>query len=65
MTHENVELFTDYPDVVGTEELSEMLGVNKCLIQRLLRENKIPSIRIGRLFKVAKVDVIDYVLQKA
>ena len=54
-------IFEKYPDVVGTEELSEMLGgISKKLVYRLLRQQQIPSVRIGREYKIAKVDVINF-----
>lgn len=58
-------IFEKYPDVVGTEELREMLGgISKKLAYRILQQNQIPSIRIGREYKIAKVDIIEFLLHR-
>jgi excisionase family DNA binding protein len=59
-------MFEQYPDVVGVEELCAMLGrknknISKKLAYQLLRQNVIPSIRVGREYRVAKADVIDFI----
>lgn len=60
----NVYIFAEYPDVVGTDELCEMLGgISRRLVYRILREGQIPSLRIGRTYKIAKADVAAYILQ--
>lgn len=60
----NVYIFAEYPDVVRTDELCEMLGgISRKLVYRILREGQIPSLRIGRSYKIAKADVVAYVLQ--
>ena len=60
----NVYIFAEYPDVVSTDELCEMLGgISRKLVYRILQEGQIPSLRIGRSYKIAKADVIAYVLQ--
>ena len=59
-----VYIFAEYPDVVSTDELCEMLGgISRKLVYRILREGQIPSLRIGRSYKIAKADVVAYVLQ--
>ncbi len=60
----NVYIFAEYPDVVSTDELCEMLGgISRKLVYRILREGQISSLRIGRSYKIAKADVVAYVLQ--
>ena len=57
------EIFMDFPDVVGVEGLCKMLGgIGKNLGYQLLREKKIPHIRVGRTIKIAKPDIINFVL---
>ena len=56
-------LFAQYPDVVGTDELCDMLGgISRKLVYRLLKEKQIPALRIGRTYKIAKGDVAAYIL---
>ena len=54
-------MFTDYPDVVNTDQLCEMLGGAAIKsVYRLLREGKIKAFRIGKGYKIPKVSVIEY-----
>ena len=62
----NTSIFAEYPDVVGTDELCDMLGgVSRKLVYRILQNKEIPSLRIGRTHKIAKTDVAAYILQHA
>lgn len=64
-TQNEILMFDEYPDVVGVDDLRKMLGgVSKKLAYRLLSENKISSVRIGREYKVAKIDVINFFLKR-
>lgn len=58
-------MFADYPDIVGADQLCEMLGLKYKTVCKLVREGKIPRMPDGRKIRVAKVEVINYVLQRA
>lgn len=53
-------MFPGYPDALTPRQVQEMLGVGQRMTYRLLREGKIPSVRMGRLYRVPKSAVIDY-----
>ena len=53
-------MFTTYPDLVNIQELKEMLGIGVNLAYRLVRNNTIPSIKVGREYKIPKRNVIAY-----
>ena len=53
-------MFRRYPDVVTAEQMREMLGVGTRTAYRLLRENKIQSVRMGRIYRIPKISVIDF-----
>ena len=53
-------MFKQYPDVVSVAEMQKMLGVGRNTAYGLLKENKINSIRIGRVHKIPKVNIIKY-----
>jgi len=53
-------MFQQYPDVVSIAQLQVMLKIGKNTAYNLLRENKIQSIRIGRVHKIPKTNVIKY-----
>jgi len=55
------KIFEAYPDVVGIEELMEMLGIGKSLAYRLLQSHKIEAKKVGRQYKIAKSRIIDYI----
>ena len=57
----NQVLFESYPDVVDVDDLRKMLGgISGKLAYRLLAEQTIKSIRIGRTYKIPKTCIIEY-----
>ena len=56
-------MFEEYKDVVGVSELCDMLGVGKNTVYGLLNSGEIKSIRIGKVHKIPKRYVIDYIEQ--
>ena len=58
---ENYELmFTEYPDIVNISQLKKMLDIGINLAYELVRKNKIPSLKVGREYKIPKRNVIAY-----
>ena len=56
-------MFTDYPDIVNLTQMRNMLGgISNSLAYRMLREKKIKSKKVGREYKIPKVNVINYVM---
>lgn len=56
-------MFTDYPDIVNVTQMRKMLGgISNTLAYRMLREKKIKSKKVGREYKIPKVNVIKYVM---
>lgn len=53
-------MFKDYPDVVGVKEVSSMLGLCNKKVYELIHTGLIPVIPCGKVYKVAKVSVIEY-----
>lgn len=53
-------MFRHYPDALTPRQVQEMLGVGQRMVYGLLRKGKISSVRMGRLYRVPKVAVIDY-----
>ena len=57
-------MFEDYPDGVDVDGLCKMLGgISRKLAYRLLIDQKIKSVRIGRSYKIPKISVIEYLTQ--
>ena len=58
-----LSMFENYPDVVEVEDLRVMLGgISKKLAYRLLANQEIRSVRVGRTYKIPKVCVIEYLM---
>mgnify|MGYP001002806339 FL=1 len=58
-------MFREYPDALTPQQVREMLGVGQRMTYALLRGGTIPSVRMGRLYRVPKVAVIDYLCRTA
>lgn len=58
-------MFADYPDIVDVDQLCEMLDLKYKTVCKFVREGKIPRMPDGRKIRVAKIEVINYVLQRA
>ena len=50
----------EYPDVLTVEQMSRALGVCTKTAYRLVRENKIEHLKIGRSYRIPKVHLISY-----
>lgn len=55
-------MFKDYPDCVNAKELQQMLGIKRTKTYELLKDGKIKSIKIGKDYKISKLNVIAYLL---
>ena len=60
----NDDLFAEYPDVVGVEELAKMLSIGRARALTLLKEGKIETFRKGRKYLIPKILIKDYLLKK-
>lgn len=53
-------MFREYPDVVNVAQMSRMLGISEKSAYRLLRENRIEHFRVGRIYKIPKLHILNY-----
>lgn len=54
-------MFSGFPDVVNVEQLCQMLGgISSKTAYKLLRNNEIAHLKIGRAYKIPKSHVIAY-----
>ena len=58
-------MFKQYPDVVDVKQVCKMLNLSRTKVYELIKNGEIKRIPCGRIIKVAKVTVIDFVLQSA
>lgn len=54
------ELFQEYPDVVSVPQLCKMLGVCKGNAYQLLHSGQIKYLRVGQVYRIPKLCVIDF-----
>jgi len=52
--------FTQYPDVLNVKQLSKILGVCEKTVLRLLIDQEMQSIKIGRIYRVPKLYLLQY-----
>jgi excisionase family DNA binding protein len=54
-------IFKEYPDVLDAKQVSALLGVSTKTVYRLLHEGSLASLKVGREFRIPKVNVMKYV----
>jgi len=52
--------FRDYPDILDIGQMCELLGISTKTGYRLLRENKIEHLKVGRSYRIPKIHVLAY-----
>ena len=57
-------LFTEYDDIVGIAEIQKMLGIGKKAALDLVKLPQIHGIKIGNKYRVPKIRVVEYLLNK-
>ena len=57
-------MLENYMDVLTVEELCDVLKIGKRLAYKLLRNGEIPSLKIGRIYRISKAAVIEYLNRK-
>lgn len=50
----------EYPDVLTTKDLQNILGISDKTVFRLLHSGQIKSIRVGRNFRIPKIYLLQY-----
>ena len=65
LENEYKNIFESYPDVVNIKQMRKMLGgISSNLAYKLLKEEKIKCIKIGREYKIPKINLIEYITNK-
>lgn len=58
-------MFESYDELITVEEMQQLLGIGKNTAYRLLRENKIKCFRIGRMWKIPKKSIEEFILSQS
>lgn len=57
------KMLKDYPDVLNVYQMCKALGgISTKTGYKLIREKKIESIKVGREYKIAKINLIDFII---
>ncbi len=59
------EICKAYPDVVSGEQLMDMLQIGQVLAYKLVKNGAIKSRKVGREYKIPKINVIAYLNKEA
>ena len=54
-------MFETYEDMVTIDDVCQMLNIGKNNAYRLLKEEKLHAFKIGRIWKISRQSVIEYV----
>lgn len=52
--------FREYPDVLTVKQLGEILDICEKSALKLVTENKIRSVQVGRLYRIPKLFLMSY-----
>lgn len=55
-----VELLSNYEDVLTVKDVREILKIGRNYCYNLLQSGCIPSIRVGNSYRIPKVNIINY-----
>ncbi len=53
-------ILKEYPDILTVEDMSKALGISTKTGYKLLRNNNISSMKIGRSYRIAKVHLLSF-----
>ncbi len=54
-------MFEAYDDMVTIDDVCDILHIGKNAAYRLLKEDKLHAFKIGRIWKISKESLIEYV----
>ncbi len=62
--NEYMKMLKKYPDVLNINQMCDALGgLSTKTGYKLLKENKIENMKIGREYRITKINVVDYLMK--
>ena len=52
---------SQYPDALTAEETAQLLRINVKTVYKLIREGSLPSVKVGRSFRISKTELVRYI----
>ena len=56
------DILSDYDDILTVKDIMKILGISRKKVYELLDSGKVRSFRPGRAFVIAKIHLIDYII---
>jgi len=56
-----VNMLNNYPDVMSVQQICDVLHIGKNTAYKLINNKKIKSIKIGKIHKIPKIWLIEYI----
>ena len=53
-------MLKDYPDVMDIDQMSELLGISTKTAYKLLKNEQIFALKVGRTYRIPKVHILKY-----
>lgn len=54
-------MLNDYGDILTVDELCEVLRISENVAYRLIRENNISAFKVGRIYKIPKKAIENFI----
>lgn len=61
---EYAKTLTGYPTALTVKETAELLRITTKTIYKLIKEKAIPTVKVGREYRILKKNVVDYLRQR-
>ena len=58
-------MFSEYPDILTIDDVIKLLAVGRTTAYKLLRNNQIRHLRVGKSIKIPKQYLIDFITQSS
>ena len=58
-------MFEEYDELITVEDMQRLLGIGKNTAYELLRLGKVKCFRIGRIYKIPKKSIEEYILTQS
>lgn len=58
-------MLNNYEDILTVDDLMQLLQIGRNTAYRLINSRQIKSIKIGRIHRIPRQDVIDFIIEKS
>lgn len=62
--HPQDKMFRHYPDALTLSDFANILGISTKLASSLIHNGDVPAVKVGREYRIAKINAISYLLGK-